>query len=195
MLLHNSPVGFLVLSHSLPNYFHDNHIRVLKILGSLIAHLRLLHQGGHKMPPLKPQPSQISESPVKSDVYSVVLMEFDIQDAYGRWVPLHKEAVRDIRARLNGVLEPKESVFFYEEKELLIFMPGVSSGLLPARIRVLRDTFRCWQIDRLEDPREVRMNLGFSVCEGEEDFSRTLEVASLVMHAETDEEPDPSAES
>jgi hypothetical protein len=39
------------------------------------------------------------------------------------------------------------------------------------------------------------MNLGFSVCEGEEDLSRTLEVASLVMHPDSDEEPQTPAES
>ena len=36
--LRQAPVGFLILSHSLPNFFHDNHIRVLKILGSMVAH-------------------------------------------------------------------------------------------------------------------------------------------------------------
>jgi len=30
-------VGFLILSHSLPRYFHNNHIRILKILGNIIA--------------------------------------------------------------------------------------------------------------------------------------------------------------
>lgn len=195
ILLRSTPVGFLILSHSLPSYFHDNHIRVLKILGSFIAHLRLLHKGSQVLPSPKPQASPVQEVPEKSDVYSVVLMEFDVQDAYGRWAPLNREAIRDIRAQLQGVLEPRESILFYGERDLLAFMPGVCSELLPARIRGLREFFQRWQTDRLEDQRNARMNLGFSVCEGEEDFSRTLEVASLVMHPEADEGPEPSAES
>ena len=55
MFLRNAPAGYLILSHSLPSYFHENHIRVLKILGSFIAHLRLLHQGGHFFPPQNPR--------------------------------------------------------------------------------------------------------------------------------------------
>jgi hypothetical protein len=192
ILLHNTSVGFLILSHSLPSYFHDNHIRVLKILGSFIAHLRLLHQGGHLLASAKPHASSIPEGQEEPDAYSVVLMGFESQDAYGRWVPLNKEAIRNIRSRLQGILEKRESVLFYGEGDLLIFMPGVSSEQLQARIRELRESFDRWRTDRLEDQRNTRMNLGFSVCEGEEDFSRTLEVASVVMHPETEEEPEPS---
>ena len=73
-------------------------------------------------------------------------------------------------------------------------MPGVPSELLQSRIRELRESFNRWQTDRLEDQPNTRMNLGFSVCEGEEDFSRTLEVASAVMHPETEYEPEQPAE-
>jgi hypothetical protein len=194
ILLHNAPVGFLILSHSLPSYFHENHIRVLKILGSFIAHLRLLHQGGRILPSLKPHPAPAQDSAANLDAYSVVLMEFDTQDSYGRRVPLEKEAVREIRLRLRSVLETRESILFYGERDLLVFMPGVSSEQLPARIRCLREAFHAWQMDRLEDQRTARMNLGFSVCEGEEDLSRTLEVASVVMHPDGDDEPIASSE-
>jgi hypothetical protein len=71
-------------------------------------------------------------------------------------------------------------------------MPGVPSASLPARIRVLRDGFHRWQTDRPADHGKARMNLGFSVCEEDADFSRTLEVASLVMHPESEEEPEPA---
>jgi hypothetical protein len=195
IFLHSVPVGFLILSHSLPSYFHENHIRVLKILGSFIGHLRLLHQGGHILPAAKPQAPPIQETRDESEAYSVVLMEFDVQDTFGRWIPLSKEAIRDIRARLQAVLEARECLLFYGDRDLLLLMPGVSSELLPARIRGLRESFSLWQTDRIEEHGNARMNLGFSVCEGEEDFSRTLEVASLVMHPETDDEPLTSEES
>jgi hypothetical protein len=188
ILLRNAPVGYLILSHSLPNYFHENHIRVLKILGSLVAHLRFLHQGGGLL--FAPSPSQESRQsiPEKAEVYSVVLMEFDTQDIYGRQVSLQREAVRDVRLRLQGVLEGKESILFYSERELLVFMPGISSDALPARIRRLREAFHQWRIDGLEEHRNTRVNIGFSTCEGEEDLSRTLEIAAVVMHPEGDEE-------
>jgi hypothetical protein len=188
ILLHNAPVGFLVLSHSLPNYFHDNHIRVLKILGSFVAHLRLLHQDDLITPFVQPHALSVQESSEKPDAYAVVLMEFDKLDTYKRRVPLEKEAVREIRMRIRNVLEDKESVLHYRERELLVFMPGISSELLAARVRSLREAFHRWQADRLEYRRDARINLGFSVCEGEEDLARTLEVASLVMHPETDED-------
>jgi hypothetical protein len=187
ILLRNSSVGYLILSHSLPSFFHENHIRVLKILGSLVAHLRLLHQGGSILPSMKPPESPGQMLYEKPEAYSVVLMEFETQDNYERHMPLDKEAIREIRMRIQRVLEGKESVVFYGERELLVFMPGVSSEQLPGRVRVLREAFHQWRSDRAADQSNTRINLGFSVCEGEEDLSRTLEVASVVMHPETDE--------
>jgi hypothetical protein len=187
ILLRNAPVGYLILSHSLPSYFHENHIRVLKILGSLIAHLRFLHQGG--LPQLAPIPDAETIPPIKEkqEAYSVVLMEFDTRDVYGRDVPIQREAVREIRARLQGVLEGKESVLHYGEKDLMVFMPGISSEALPVRIRKLREAFLRWQAEGAAEHRNIRINLGFSTCEGEEDFSRILEVASVMMHPEGDD--------
>ena len=156
---------------------------------------RLLHRGGHLLSASTPQVRAVAEATERSDAYSVVLLEFDSQDAYGRWAPLNKEGIRGIRTQLQSMLEPRESVLFYGERDLLIIMPGVSPEILQARIRKLRESFNAWQTERLDPHRDVRMNLGFSVCEGEEDFSRTLEVASLVMHPENDEEPEPAEES
>jgi hypothetical protein len=192
IMLYNVPVGFLILSNSLPSFFQDNHIRVLKILGSLIAHLRLQHQSGLPSHPASPPLSSIQSESDKSDVYAVILMDFDTLDAYGRRVPLEREAIREIRRRIQRTLEPGQSVLFYGEKELLVFLPGVSSESLAARVRSLRDTFHHWQKAQLEKRSSVRINLGFSVCEGEEDLAKTLEVAALVMHPETDESPDAS---
>jgi hypothetical protein len=67
-------------------------------------------------------------------------------------------------------------------------MPGITSDLLAERVRHLNDTFDQWREERLEDRQHVRMNLGFSICEGEEDLSKTLEVASLMAHPDEDEE-------
>ena len=195
ILLHNAPVGFFVLSHSLPSYFHDNHVRVLKILGSFVAHLRLLHFNGRISPFVQPRPFPSEEADETPDVCAVVLMEFDTLDKYGRRVSLEREAVRMIRKRIKGVLNTTESILFYGEGELMVLMPGVSLDRLPERVRVLRDAFHSWRADKLKDRRDARINLGFSVCEAEEDLSRTLEVAALVMHREADEEDEPSAES
>jgi hypothetical protein len=195
ILLHNAPVGFFVLSHSLPSFFKDNHIRVLKILGSFVAHLKLLHHIGRISPFVQPQPlpgEALAETP---DAYAVVLMGFDTLDNYGRRVSLDKDAIRKIRMRMQSVLEKRESVLFYGEGELLVFMPGVSLESLPARVRILRDAFHAWRAERFEDRREARINLGFSVCEGEEDLARTLEVAALVMHPDTEEDSVPPVNS
>jgi len=85
------------------------------------------------------------------------------------------------------VLEGKESVLFYGEKELLVLMPGVSSESLPSRVCSLSEAFRQWRSEQSGEQRNARLNLGFSACDGEEDLSRTLEVASLVMHPESGE--------
>jgi transcriptional regulator with GAF, ATPase, and Fis domain len=194
LMLRNQPAGFLVLSHSLPSFFHDNHIRVLKILGSLIAHLRLLHLGGRISHPMSPPLPSAQEASERPDVYAVVLMDFDALDTYGRRMPLEKEYIREIRMRIHRILEARETVLFYGEKELLVFMPGVSSESLPGRIRSLREAFHQWRKDRFDKERDARINLGFSVCEGEEDLERTLEVAALVMHPDDDEIPENSAD-
>jgi len=195
LMLHYRPAGFLIVSHSLPKYFHDNHVRVLRILGSYIAHLRFLHQSGSISPvaPNRESTDQpFSESP---DAYSVVLLSFDTLDAYGHRVSLSKESIRKIRSQIQNALEGSESVFFYREKELIVFLPGVSSESLSGRIRCIREAFYRWRDERFEDLKNARINVGFSVCEGEEDLSRTLEIASLVMHPEGDEDTEFAANS
>jgi hypothetical protein len=188
IILKDAPVGFLILSHSLPKFFHENHIRVLKVLGSLIAHLTLLHKAG-RMPSPRPVPDDSTEgSWGKPDAYSIALMEFDTLDEYRRRVQLPRQSIREIRLQIQKILEPGESVLFYGEKELLVFLPGTSAELLPARVSALRECFRQWRSKKAETQGNARLNLGFSVCEGEQDLSRTLEIASVVMHPESEEE-------
>jgi len=187
ILLHNEPVGFIILSHSLPNFFHENHVRILKILGVLVAHLRFLHRDGNAPSAARPAASPDRANIENPEVYSAVLMSFDTRNDYGRHVPLEREPLREIRMRLQHVLEGKESVLFYGEKELLVLMPGVSSESLPSRVCSLSEAFRQWRSEQSGEQRNARLNLGFSACDGEEDLSRTLEVASLVMHPESGE--------
>lgn len=183
----NQSAGYLILSHSLPKFFHDNHIRVIRILGSFIAHLRLLHYNGN-MPDLAElkagSEEEVSENP---DANAVVLLNFDVLDSSGRHVPLNRESVCEIRSRIRSILEGKESILFYMDRELMVFLPGVSSDQLPERVRCIREAFYSWRESR-EDRKNVRLNLGFSVCEEDEDLSRMLEIASVVMHPESDEE-------
>jgi hypothetical protein len=185
--LHSSSAGFLILTHSLPKFFHENHIRVLKILCSLVAHLKLLHLGADE-PARLPYLHSDLEDEEKPEAYSVVLLGFETQDAFGRREPLDKESVCEIRLRIQNSLEGKESVLFYRDRELIVMMPGTSAEDLPKRVRCLRETFNGWRKDRFEDHQDARVSLGFSVCEGEEDLSRTLEIASLVMHPESEED-------
>jgi hypothetical protein len=187
ILLSNKPVGFLILSHSRPGFFNANHTRVLKILGGLIAHLRLLHDGGRieVSPNLQFFPSESSAD--RPDIYSVVLMEFESRGAYGSRMPLDKDIVREIRRRIRRVLAPEEFILFYEDRALLVLLPGVGSELLSTRILGLRQAFCGWQAEDLEIRSNTQIHLGFSVCEGDVDLSRTLEMATLAMHPDSEE--------
>jgi hypothetical protein len=192
IMLHDMPAGFLILSHSLPNFFQANHIRVLRILGSLIAHLRLLHQSGRISPSATPPVSPIQYASEEADVHAIVLIGFDTLDAYGRRIPLEKEAVREIRRQMQSTLKERESILFYGEAELLAFLPGVVSEALAGRVCQLREIFHQWQKARLEKRSNARISFGFSVCEKEEDLAKALEVAALVMHPETEDSPENS---
>ena len=189
--LHGTSVGFLVLSHSLPKFFQDNHVRVLKIIGSFMAHLKLLHNKSPVSASVQRRLLASNEGSERSDVCAIALLEFDTLDPYGRRIPLDKKSVREIRRKIQNSLLENESVLFYGEKELLAFMPGVSSELLAARVRNLKESFNQWREEQLEKREHVRISLGFSVCEGEDDLARTIEVASLVAHPDADEEPYP----
>jgi hypothetical protein len=187
ILLSNIPVGFLILSHSLPSFFHDNHVRVLRILGGLIAHLRLLHDSGRLAPAVYAHvwPSEIASD--KQDVYSVVLMEFDRIGAYGRRTLLEKDKACKIRRRLQNFLKLGETILFYGERDLLVLLPGVDSESLSERVFGFRQVFNDWQAEDLEARRNIGIHIGFSECDGDGDLSRTLEVATLVMHPDSEE--------
>ncbi len=160
---------------------------MIRILGSFIAHLRFLHYNGNIPDLSKFKAGSFEEAPEVSDANAVVLLNFDMLDSSGRRIPLGREPVCEIRSRIRSILEGKESILFYMDRELMVFLPGVSSEQLPERVRCIREAFSSWRELR-EDRKSVRLNLGFSVCEEDEDLSRMLEIASVVMHPESDEE-------
>ena len=185
----NQTAGFLILSHSLPKFFHDNHIRVIRILGSFVAHLRLLHYNGGIPEFSGPGTCSEEDDSYAPDANAVVLLNFDLPDSGGRRVPLNRDSVCEIRSRIRGVLQDRETILFHRDRELMVFLPGVSSVRLPERVRRIREAFYAWRAVR-EDRKNVCLNLGFSVCEEDEDLSRMLEVASIVMNPANDEDPD-----
>jgi hypothetical protein len=186
--LRDTSVGLLVLGNSRPRYFNENHIRVLKILASTVAHLRFLtsQENGNRsaldIPPAEPK--AVGEN----DVYSIVILDFEVRDNYGRITPMDKDAVNSLRRKLLSVLQGKESVLFHDDDDLLVLLPGITNEALPRRIAVIRAAFQQWKEEQGEGMRGARMNLGYSVSEGEDDLSRTLEVASLLRRPVMDED-------
>jgi hypothetical protein len=61
-------------------------------------------------------------------------------------------------------------------------MPGVASDVLHDRVREFRTAFDDWKMIKPDERGKLRINIGCSSCEGEEDLSKTLEIAAAVMH-------------
>jgi GGDEF domain-containing protein len=101
---------------------------------------------------------------------------------------LDRETLREIRERLREGLDPKESLLSYEDGQLIALLPGVSADQLPSRVRSLRDGFRRWKAEHSHPVTDIHMSLGFSAGEDGDDLARTLDMASQVMRAETDED-------
>ncbi|HYK87689.1 MAG TPA: GAF domain-containing protein, partial [Acidobacteriota bacterium] len=193
IILHNNPVGMLVLGHSRAQYFNENHIRVLKILASTIAHLHLLttRQNGDS-PASNPRP--LEPPPVEeNDFFSIVVLDFEDRDSYGRVTHLEKETINSIRRKLVKAFRGIGTVLFRDDDELLVIFVGVSTELLLDRIAVIRSTFHEWKEEQGERMQGICMNLGYSMSEGDDDLSRTLEVASLVKRPALEEDPGPPA--
>jgi len=187
------PVGVLTLSNSLPHYFKDSHIRTLKILTSMVAHVRLLapepHQATKWAMPETGVPT--SDHP---DSLSIILLDFERTDTFNRSTHLDKDKIRTIKKWLVRSLGPRESMFFNGEHELIMFLPGTTADALPARVVGLRQAFENWKAEQTEKLRAVRLNIGFSTCEEGEDLSKALEVATAVMHPELGDGLDVAAE-
>ncbi len=191
IVLHNKVAGLLVLGHSRPQYFTDNHVRILRILCSSIAHLRYLTSGADKHPPAE-RPSDSEQSQAEQeDSFSVVVLDFEKRDEYGRAVPLGKGAVDDIRRRLSKSLRGTGTILFHDDGELLAIFQGTSAETLPRRIALIRASFGHWQEQQGEEMSTVQMNLAYAVSDGEDSLSQTLEMASLVKRPAADQDQGP----
>jgi hypothetical protein len=182
ILLRNEPLGALLVSHSLPHFFNENHIRLLKILSGVISHLKFLT--GKRMAAGVSDSSNVAPGadPARCDVISIVLMSFDLVDANGNITAPDRDVVLGLRGRLARILEPGEVVLLYEEKELLMLSPGTPADQVPARVGKVREAFLNWRSTQPERLRTMRISLGFSTCEGTDDIARTLEIASIMIH-------------
>ncbi len=182
------PTGFLLMSHSRPRFFNDNHIRVLRIVASSIAHLKHLTNGNRQAPPAavsRPTGSTVRE---ESSDFSIVLLSLERQGPFRRTMPLDKESLRQLRERMNEILEPRESLLFYEEGNLIAILPGTKAESVPLKVRGFREVFRQWKAEHGDRLPDIHLSLGFASCEDGYDLARLLEMASQVMHPDTDED-------
>jgi len=177
-------IGLLIMTHSRPRYFNDNHIRVLKILASFAAHLKLLT--GRRSSDAR----QVEQSEGNADILSTALLDFQVMDAYGRWVSAQRETVCRIRSRMLEKLGEKASILFRGDRDLLVLLPGVRPENLHGIVSDLRKAFHDWKANQDQQLQSIRMSLGYASCEGEDDLDRVLEVATHLMHPEADDEPD-----
>lgn len=182
---HQRAVGTLILGHSLPRFFHQNHARVLKILASMIAHVHVLTASRSTrsvVPPASP-PQAIGVE--MEETLSVVLVGLE-SDSHPRRSLANEELIRSVRNLLLGTLEDNDSILPYEESGLLVILPGTLEKQLPMRAAKLREAFEEWRARQGEEERRIRLNLGYSTCQSGEDLVCALETASLMMRADQD---------
>jgi uncharacterized protein YigA (DUF484 family) len=185
--VHQSPVGALILCNSMPRFFTQNHTRVLQILASIIAHLWLLTAGRDADATFLPLPQTPSSRPAEDEeAVSVVLLNFENKGADRRLLA-DRETIRNIRSFLAGTLDGRESVLLYEDTELLVLLPGTTSEHLFKRLQQLHGAFEEWKTSMGTRAKNICINLGYSTCEGDDDLARTLEVASLMMRTQHNE--------
>jgi len=173
-----APAGIMVLSHSLARFFTDNHIRVLRILSSIIAHLKLITGGKERSSPRWVAP--VPENQAEREVLSVVLFAFETSGANGSNLDLDRETVQSIRRMLSRSLRTEESILLYDDNQLVLLSPGVTSERLPERVRYLQGAFHKWKKSRNDRMKNTRLSLGFATCEEGEDLARILQIASLM---------------
>ncbi len=177
-------LGALLLSHSLPRYFNDNHIRVLRILAGMIAHLRMLAFNPGEAPAAPPpgDPAVMQE-----DVVSVVVLQFEAADTGTRAAAFGPEFLGAARSGLAAGTGPGESLLVYDEESLLLLLPGTGAEALPARVRHLREIYQAWRAGQSVGFQSIRMNVGYSTCDKGEGLSKTLEIAALAMRPDLDD--------
>jgi len=176
--------GFLLVSHSLPCFFAARHLRVFKILASLIAHIRTLTGEDVQSSGLSSGPPTPAANP--PDTLSLVLLDFETPGPLGQPIALHREGVESVRKVFLSLLSPRDSLLFHEEG-LLVLLPGTNERMLPNRVAGFRSEFLRWKATQPEKLQGIRMNAGFAVCEGHGDLLRAIELASHVMHPERED--------
>jgi len=185
--IRQTPVGALILCNSMPRFFTQNHTRVLQILASIIAHLWLVcAQHGTDADSLPLPPAGSSRPMEDKEAVAVVLLNFECENA-GRRMLADRDIIRNIRSFLARTLDGNEAILLYEEKELLVLLPGTTAESIFQRLQKLRRAFGEWQAGVGGNAKSIWMNIGYSICEGGEDLARTLEVASLMMCRKLDE--------
>lgn len=194
IIANERPTGFLLMSHSRPRFFTDNHIRVLRIVASSVAHLRHLTNGRGHAPAASTVLSSETRSQESSPDLSIVLLSFERPGPFKRTMPLDKETLRQMRDCLHKALAPQDSLLFYGDGDLIALLPGVKAGDVPQRVRNFREAFRKWKAEQGDRLSGISLGLGFASCEDGDDLARTLEVASQVMHPDMDEDFDLAAE-
>jgi hypothetical protein len=178
------PVGMLVLSHSLPNYFTQNHTRVLRILAALIAHLRILT--GDSPALAIPLPSPSDPAAEVSNGLSIIVITADTE-RYGRRMPVETETVQSIRLALAQALRGKESILPYENAGYVVFMPDTGPEMLLERTARLREALECWRAAQGVRAQSLHLNFGFAGCEDGEELTRSLEIAAHMMSIDPDD--------
>jgi uncharacterized protein YigA (DUF484 family) len=184
-----NPVGVLVLSHSLPRFFNQNHTRALKIIASMVAHACLLSARNKTSCRDTASLQQAAGAAGNEKTLSVVLLNLE-HEAYSRQ-PLKDRALIDsIRSRLSRTLGDKDSMLLYEGNGLLMLLPGISEEQMPLRAARVRAAYEEWRAGQGDTGRDVHLGLGYSTCESGEDLTQTLQVASMLMRANQDDEHD-----
>ncbi len=186
IVVHQKPLGALVLSHSLPRFFTQNHARVLKILAGTVAHLLLLTDR------CRPQAESSREARPKSpatesEAISIVLLNLECDESVRR-VPAGIDLIRNLQNSLSQNLEARESLLHYDVTGLLILLPGTPEEMLFDRASRLRSVFEDWKNTQGGKGKDLRLSLGYATCVNAEDLTRTLEAAAQRLRGGQDEE-------
>ncbi|MFH1572392.1 MAG: GAF domain-containing protein, partial [Acidobacteriota bacterium] len=118
--------GVLLVSHSLPQYFNENHLRLLKVLAGIIAHSKYLLD----LRPAKSGTVADLQPPVPEgrprDAVSIILFSLDDGACRGGSKGPDRELILSLRSRVLQVLEPGDAIMLYDDRELLLLSPGTT---------------------------------------------------------------------
>ncbi len=181
--LHKMPVGLLVLGHSYPQRFNEDHIRILRILAGLLAHARRLSAGGTSRAESSPLSPEFGR-PEREGILSLVILELQAPGPANNYQPMDRDAILSFRRWIDRELASRESVLLYMEKQLLVLLPGTPNEEVPARVGELQRVFERWKAEQGERASASKMDIGYSTCRTDEDLASMLEVAAAVMHQE-----------